>query len=273
MSKSATLTASFPSNAPAGQAFSFIVNATNTGTEAWTLNHPQPFSLGCCDPSGGNDDQGYWGAHRFPLPSVIHPGQSCQILAQLTAPISPGSYPINLKMLQEGVAWFPSVLTGQIGVVEAGPPMPISLASLLQGVGGWREHNDCVGLRLFNTLGFLGGSPPPIYSKGLVNDTPYTIQFRKLRVWIGMDIGTKGDCAGLIDRVSADGSKIDTFYDQSLDHYADGWGHTDQILSFAHGERLLCPGESLILRYWYATGNAGAHGHVGVNADVCQFVA
>ena len=61
---------------------------------------------------------------RTPLPSDLRPGESVKLNATIQAPDRPGSYTLEITLVQEGVDWFPDrdgdKLTIPVNVVQAG---------------------------------------------------------------------------------------------------------------------------------------------------------
>ncbi len=108
------LTQSVPTTMIAGHTYSVQVALQNTGSTTWSA--ATSHSLGSQNPQ----DNTTWGLGRVGLPSNIVPGQQATFNFTVTAPSTPGSYPFQWRMVQDGVEWFgdssPSV---QVAVTEA----------------------------------------------------------------------------------------------------------------------------------------------------------
>ncbi|PTL75300.1 NBR1-Ig-like domain-containing protein [Vitiosangium sp. GDMCC 1.1324] len=91
-----------PTTVQAGTSFTVTVTMKNTGTSAWTeLN---AFRLGSQSPANNTA----WGPSRaFLAPSeTIHQGQQKSFSFTVAAPGTPGSYPFQWEMVQDGVGFF-----------------------------------------------------------------------------------------------------------------------------------------------------------------------
>ena len=86
--------------AEAGQPYEAQFTFRNIGTTAWSAMTMH--RLGAEAPR----DNGRWGTGRVELPRVVQPGEQVTITAALTAPATPGSYPLQFAMVQEGAEWF-----------------------------------------------------------------------------------------------------------------------------------------------------------------------
>lgn len=89
-----------PSSMRAGQPYLLSVTMKNTGSASWPAGGA--FKLG----SQGPQDNWNWGVNRFVLPSAVASGQTVVFSMAVTAPLAPGSYAFQWRMVQEGVAWF-----------------------------------------------------------------------------------------------------------------------------------------------------------------------
>jgi hypothetical protein len=101
-SNASFLSQSAPSSMTAGQVYPVSVTVQNTGTTTWTA--AAKFRLGTLNPP----DNTTWGFNRVLLPNGVSvtPGSTYTFNFNVTAPITPGTYNLQWKMLQEGVAWF-----------------------------------------------------------------------------------------------------------------------------------------------------------------------
>lgn len=97
------LSQSVPTVMQAGKTYSVSITMKNTGNTNWGW---EGYKLGSQYPA----DNSRWGPARVLLNSnpseIVLPGQSKTFSFNVTAPSTPGSYPFQWKMLQEGVAWF-----------------------------------------------------------------------------------------------------------------------------------------------------------------------
>lgn len=100
-SASAFVSQTVPMQVEAGQPFTAEFTFRNMGTTAWS--GPLRMSLGSQAPQ----DNSTWGTGRVGLPSGrVQPGNPVTITAELTAPAEVGVYPMQWKMVHEGVEWF-----------------------------------------------------------------------------------------------------------------------------------------------------------------------
>ena len=98
----AVLTLVAPPGSPLapGQASQATVALTNRGSTTWDPG--AGFRIGTQAPQ----DNSEWGTNRFPLPGPLDPEQHTTAVAHLTAPSTPGSYTLQLRMVHEAVDWF-----------------------------------------------------------------------------------------------------------------------------------------------------------------------
>src|SRR5690606_5154491 len=87
-----------------GTPFTLPVRVRNTGSMAWETAHP-PFNLGArwllvdgTELPGEPD--------RTPLPAVVQPGESVELLLVAVPPRRKGIYTLRVSMVHEGHAWF-----------------------------------------------------------------------------------------------------------------------------------------------------------------------
>jgi RHS repeat-associated protein len=96
------LAVSAPASMNAGATATVTVTMLNTGTTTWTL--AAGFQLGAYDPQ----DNTRFGFNRVSLGSgdSIAPGQQKTFSFTITAPVIPGDYGSQWRMVHNGVAWF-----------------------------------------------------------------------------------------------------------------------------------------------------------------------
>ncbi len=120
-----TLAASYASNPPvlvhAGQAVSYNVTVTNTGTATWNNTGANVYHLGVYF-AGADDSVGAWTTEplRFNLPANVAPGASVIVPVTITAPAD-GAYVLRNRMVQEGVSWFTQLQKFNV-TVDSVPP-------------------------------------------------------------------------------------------------------------------------------------------------------
>jgi hypothetical protein len=91
---------SVPRYMVAGQRYPVQVTLKNTGQVAWLRR--EGFRLGSQAPR----DNDRWGLVRVRGPGPVPPGATAVFSFEVTAPATPGVYPFQWKMIQEGVVWF-----------------------------------------------------------------------------------------------------------------------------------------------------------------------
>lgn len=108
-----------PSQVTTGQSFSAKVTMRNSGTRSWTTD-AKPHRLGSVSPV----DNLRWGLGRVALSSEpINNNQNAIFSFNALAPVIPGSYNFNWRMVEEGVTWFGSTCSKKI-IVVSGTPTP-----------------------------------------------------------------------------------------------------------------------------------------------------
>ena len=97
------LSQSVPTTMSVGQSYRVSISFKNTGNTNWGWDG---YKLGSQNPT----DNMRWGTGRVLLntsPSeIVLPGQTKTFSFNVTAPSTPGTYPFQWQMLQEGKAWF-----------------------------------------------------------------------------------------------------------------------------------------------------------------------
>lgn len=110
----------------------------NVGGAAWDANTFLAARNPTIDPNHQDDahplcDSATWvgGCNRIANAGETAPGQSKLFSFKLSAPSTPGNYPINFGMVQEGVTWFGAPLNGEIWfeVTVANAPAALSCSS------------------------------------------------------------------------------------------------------------------------------------------------
>jgi hypothetical protein len=96
-----------PTTMQPGQTAIVTVSMQNTGDTAWTRfddADAQGYHLG----TQNGQDNTWWGTNRWYLPvgTSVGPWESYDFTFQITAPLDPGSYNLQFRMLQEDIAWF-----------------------------------------------------------------------------------------------------------------------------------------------------------------------
>ena len=96
------VTQTVPTGIEAGKTFTASITMKNTGTSAWTAS--SNFKLGSQSPQ----DNIIWGTSRILLGASekILPGKTKRFAYTFTAPVAPGTYAFQWRMLREGVQWF-----------------------------------------------------------------------------------------------------------------------------------------------------------------------
>jgi hypothetical protein len=109
-----------------GQTFTMEVTLRNTGATTWT---PQGgYALGSESPR----DNVVFGTNRQPLPRAVAPGETVTIPVPLTAPRQAGGFPVQWRMVQDGVEWFGEASQPAMVIVMLAP-MTIHIQQGLEG--------------------------------------------------------------------------------------------------------------------------------------------
>lgn len=112
-----------------GTTFSLETLILNDGSTI-AFDHALDFLVG----SQGPQDNTRWGTNRWALGGVIQPNTSRRVQLSLTAPTQPGSYPLEFRMVQDGVTWFGDTLafTANVGAAAVpNPPRPCMMSMVI----------------------------------------------------------------------------------------------------------------------------------------------
>lgn len=248
---STVLSVASPSTVVAGSSFSASITMQNTGTTTWSESGN--YHLGSCSASGTGDDQ-TWGPARWyilPLGTGVPPGGTFSFdVSGLVAPLSPGAYPLRLRMVQDAVEWFGAQNSLTISVSAAPPPPPpppVPLSTLLPSPSS-NGYGNLFYREIFNTGAYSAAvyNPTNIATKKVVNDTGYIIEIRHIYGWYGVDRHGIGDVGFVVHKENGC-----LFYNNSWDHYDEPTNlHKDRV-SYGPGEILILPNEVLVMRYWF----------------------
>lgn len=103
-----------------GASFQLETLILNDGSTI-AFDHALDFLVGSQNPQ----DNQRWGTNRWALGGVIQPNTSRRVDLPLTAPTQPGIYPLEFRMVQDGVTWFGDTLVFAATVgVPAAPSAP-----------------------------------------------------------------------------------------------------------------------------------------------------
>jgi len=144
---------SVPTSMVAGQSYTVSVQMLNNGTTTWT---PGTYMLGSQNPQ----DNRVWNTTaRATLPGSIAPGQYANISFSVTAPLTPGTYSFQWRMVQSGT-WFgatsdnvsisvnsPAAPTATLASplnnggyqLASGPTVSVPISGAAEGANGGRE--------------------------------------------------------------------------------------------------------------------------------------
>jgi hypothetical protein len=104
---------SVASSMTTGQSQSVTVTMKNTGTTTWTTGS---YKLGSQNPQDNNN----WGLTRVSLSSPVSPNADATFTFNITAPVNPGNYNFQWRMIQEGVGNFGATSTNVVVQVATG---------------------------------------------------------------------------------------------------------------------------------------------------------
>jgi murein DD-endopeptidase MepM/ murein hydrolase activator NlpD len=116
-----------PSSFPVNEAKSFVIQATNNGTQTWPAGGTNPVNLGLHFATSGGGFPNYirsgltaWLTdQRFSLPADVAPGQTVSLTVSPTAPATAGSILLEAEMVKEGQFWFDQWLSSGVRVTPA----------------------------------------------------------------------------------------------------------------------------------------------------------
>lgn len=132
VNNSAFVSQSVPSALGTGQTVSVSVTMRNMGNTVWVRNGSLGWKLGSWNPQ----DNTTWGTNRVMLATgdSIGPGQQKTFTFNITAPLTPGSYNFQWRMLEETVEWFGALSTNQVIQVTQVATVCAGVTTPLDGV-------------------------------------------------------------------------------------------------------------------------------------------
>jgi hypothetical protein len=86
-----------------------LCTVTNLGSDTFAVTAPHPVALVA---DWGSAGRALWS----PLPEPIGPGRSIPVTARVLAPEQPGRHALELRLVQEGVAWLEGTATTEVTV-------------------------------------------------------------------------------------------------------------------------------------------------------------
>jgi hypothetical protein len=101
--------AKMPTTMHPGDKQQFVVRVKNTSSETWGVRGQADGKYQVSLGTQWEDENGKVVAAeetRAPLPADIKPGQETELSSFFVAPAKPGTYTVNIDMLQENVSWF-----------------------------------------------------------------------------------------------------------------------------------------------------------------------
>ncbi|MDT5014136.1 MAG: hypothetical protein QOD39_296, partial [Mycobacterium sp.] len=182
------VTQSVPTSMVKGRTYSVSITMRNSGTTDWTA---AGYSLGSQSPQ----DNTTWGLSRAAVPSAVPAGGQVTNTFLIVAPSTPGTYPFQWRMVQQGVEWFGD-LTPLINVNVTDPPSSGLIAAwkfdeqagsttadatgngatgTLKNASEWVEGRSGSGLQFASTLKQSVSITPSARLAALAND--FTISF------------------------------------------------------------------------------------------------
>jgi len=131
----------------------------NNGTKVWNSD-ATPHRLGSRNPQ----DNMRWWLGRVGLPwEPVNPTQSVTFNFNATAPSSPGTYPFDWKMVEDGIEWFGATCQKNINVVNP-PPNGEIRGKVCKDDNG---NGTCDSGEVYLRDPSLSGCPNPSYSQSI----------------------------------------------------------------------------------------------------------
>ena len=106
-----------PATLEAGSRTSISIVVTNDGSVTWSTADGFAISYHWLDTAG---ETVVWDGLRSPLPEIVPPGASIELMASVEAPRRPGDYLLRWDVVQEGVQW--------LSETDATEPEPIPVS-------------------------------------------------------------------------------------------------------------------------------------------------
>jgi len=117
-----------PTTWTGGQAQTYAITVTNTGTQTWNATGTNRVRLGIqFGTSSDNPGEGWSTDQRFGLPADLAPGASVVLNVSVTPPLDPGNYVLRHRMVKEGVGWVAQIQKTNVSVGP--PPLAASYSS------------------------------------------------------------------------------------------------------------------------------------------------
>lgn len=173
--------ADFPNVLAPGQIYTAHITLRNTGV-LWNENHQMRLgAVGDSDP--------FTAQTRFTVSGDIEATQTVTFDVTLTAPMTPGVYVTDWRMVRESVTWFGTAITKSVTVAEPGsdtqpPTVPANLAGSPVGTNRinltWNASTDNLGVtgyKIYRAGVQIGTSATTSYmDTGLTPNTTYSYQ-------------------------------------------------------------------------------------------------
>jgi len=135
------LSQSVPATMVAGQSYAVSMTLKNVGSQSWSPVGPQ------CNAYRLGSQNNNWNPTRAELPAAVAPGQQVTLNFTVAAPVTPGTYNFQWRMVHECVEWFGD-LTPNVAVTVPmdQPPGPrityncTGLACTFDATGSTDDH-------------------------------------------------------------------------------------------------------------------------------------
>ena len=257
-----------PDQVTVGVPFSVTFRVTNQGNEYII---PGTDKLGTWNPQDGTDFTINRG--EIPMP-WIWPGQGNDVTVGGFVAKAPGVYPLQMRLLREGLEWYGSAgVAKAITAVAAAPapgptpapapapaPTPNPSPSPSPNVPPFppprKDAGDVVSGWIVNTGAFAADAAVRKHTWA----PPARFLIRRVRIWLGVSSGGRADCHGQLDR--ADGSTLAVL---QADHYADGpHGAACEQFDFGMNYQAVEAGEQLTFTHFANGFVAGTQAHFTV---------